>query len=198
MDEEPRADTAQADRPRRSILDMPWNTFLVLLGAIAILIASGVAVALSSFGGANAPPSAPADAGLAAQSESPAGRPPDSLTSVPDGAPTSVATDAPATDSEFTVEAQKLRDELTEHNVPFTDADATAIIAIGEQNVARNIPDLTADDPVITEQVDQMFPHYTRQQRRDVVRCVAEHVEEVIAHRTGDGIQPDERDRQTG
>ena len=85
--------------------------------------------------------------------------------------------------SSFAGEAEKLRDELSEHDVPFTEADVAAIIVIGEEAVARNVPDLTADDPAITERVSQTFPHDTRQQRKDVVRCVAEQTEKVIARR---------------
>jgi hypothetical protein len=100
--------------------------------------------------------------------------------------------------SAFAGEAEKLRDELKEHHVPFTETDVNAIIAIGEEAVARNVPDLSADDPAITERVTQTFPHYTSQQRKVVVRCVAEQVEQVIARQTGDGIPPDQRGRPGG
>ena len=104
----------------------------------------------------------------------------------------------PTVVSAFAGEAEKLRDELKEHHVPFTETDVNAIIAIGEEAVARNVPDLSADDPAITERVNQTFPHYTRQQRKVVVRCVAEQVEQVIARQTGDGIPPDQRGRPGG
>jgi len=100
--------------------------------------------------------------------------------------------------SAFAGEAEKLRGELKEHHVPFNETDVTAIIAIGEEAVARNVPDLSADDLTITERVNQTFPHYTRQQRKVVVRCVAEQVEQVIARQAGDGIPPDQRGRPGG
>ena len=116
--------------------------------------------------------------------------------SQPPPVPSSVALISPTADptvrSAFAGEAEKLRDELREHNVPFTETDVAAIIVIGEEAVARNVPDLRADDPAITERVDQTFPHYTRQQRKDVVRCVAEQTEQVIARQSGDGVPPDQ------
>jgi hypothetical protein len=42
------------------------------------------------------------------------------------------------------------------------------------------------------------FPHYTRQQRKGVVRCVAEQAEVVIARPRGDGTPPDQRERTGG
>jgi hypothetical protein len=99
----------------------------------------------------------------------------------------------PTVVSAFAGEAEKLRDELKEHRVPFTETDVNAIIAIGEEAVARNVADLSADDPAITERVTHTFPHYTNQQRKVVVRCVAEQVEQVIARQSGDGIPPDQR-----
>jgi hypothetical protein len=59
----------------------------------------------------------------------------------------------PSVVNAFAGEAEKLRDELKEHHVPFSETDVTAIIAIGEEAVARNVPDLSADDPAITERV---------------------------------------------
>ena len=104
----------------------------------------------------------------------------------------------PAVVSAFASEADKLRDELREHNVPFTEADVVAILEIGGEAVARNVPDLSADDAAITERVSEAFPQYTRQQRKVVVRCVAEQVEQVIARQSGDGIPPDQRGRTGG
>jgi hypothetical protein len=82
--------------------------------------------------------------------------------------------------------------------VPFTEADVVAILEIGGEAVARNVPDLSADDAAITERVSQAFLQYTRQQRKVVVRCVAEQVEQVIARQSGDGIPPDQRGRTGG
>lgn len=60
----------------------------------------------------------------------------------------------------------------------FTDADANILVDIGDKNVAHNAPVLTADDPVINDQVARAFPRFTEQQRADTVRCLAENVEQ--------------------
>jgi hypothetical protein len=177
---------------------MRWNRFLViLLGAITVLMTAGIAVAL--LAGKDAPQQTSADPEPAhAAPPSPTQQPLDP----PVPASSAAALVSPGADSTvvsaFAGEAEKLRDELKEHRVPFTEADVSAIIVIGEEAVARNVPDLSADDPVITERVGQAFPHYTSQQRKVVVRCVAEQVEQVIARQTGDGIPPDQRGRSGG
>ena len=109
-------------------------------------------------------------------------RPPDDPNLAPD--------DDPAADSAFGVEAQKLLDELRSHDVPFTDADANILVDIGDRNVARGLPDLQADDPEIAGQVGAAFPQYSAQQRGDVVRCLAEYVEQTIARNRGT-VPPD-------
>jgi hypothetical protein len=189
---------AEGRRARRGIGDMRWNRFLViLLGLIAVLATAGIAVAL--LPGNEAPQNTSGNPEPAAAAPpSPTQQPPDN----PAPASSNAALVSPSADptvaSAFAGEAEKLRDELREHHVPFTETDVTAIIAIGEEAVARNVPDLSADDPAITERVNQTFPHYTRQQRKVVVRCVAEQVEQVIARQTGDGIPPDQRGRPGG
>jgi hypothetical protein len=189
---------AEGRRARRGIGDMRWNRFLViLLGLIAVLATAGIAVAL--LPGNEAPQNTSGNPELAAAAPpSPTQQPPDN----PAPASSNAALVSPSADptvvSAFAGEAEKLRGELREHHVPFTETDVTAIIAIGEEAVARNVPDLSADDPAITERVNQTFPHYTRQQRKVVVRCVAEQVEQVIARQTGDGIPPDQRGRPGG
>ena len=112
-------------------------------------------------------------------------RPPDNPSLAPDA--------DPAADSSFGIEAQKLLDELRSHDVPFTDADANILVDIGDKNVARGLPDLRADDPVIADQVAKAFPQYTGQQRADVVRCLAEYVEQTIAKNRGT-VPPDGQD----
>jgi len=52
---------------------------------------------------------------------------------------------------------------------------------------------LSADDPEIADQVAEAFPQYTDQQRADVVRCLAEYVEQTIAANRGT-VPPDEDD----
>ena len=199
--EERTAGDAKDGRRRRSIGDMHWNRFLaILLGLIGVL-AVGITITLLQLdeGSRNASVDpVPAAAAPLPPSDRASALPSQSLPPVP----SSVALVGPSADSTvasaFASEAEKLRDELSEHNVPFTEADVAAIIVIGEEAVARNVPDLRADDPTITERVSESFPHYTRQQRKDVVRCVAEQAEQVIARQTGDGVPPDQRGRTGG
>jgi hypothetical protein len=131
--------------------------------------------------------------GSAAATAAPAGSPIDPSSTRPPDNPALAPNDDPAADSAFGIEAQKLLDELRSHNVPFTDADANILVDIGDRNVARGVPDLSADDPEITDQVAKAFPQYTDQQRADVVRCLAEYVEQTIAANRGT-VPPDEDD----
>ena len=91
---------------------------------------------------------------------------------------------------------EELLDELRSHDVPFTDADANILVDIGDRNVARGVPDLSADDPVIADQIARSFPQYTDQQRADVVRCLAEYVERTVA--ANRGMVPPDGDDHTG
>jgi hypothetical protein len=189
VSEERAGGNAQDGRPRRGIGDIRWNRFLaVLVGVIAVLAAAGITFTL--LPGNEAPP--------AAAPPSPTQLPPTDPVPASSSAPLTTSSANTTVATAFAGEAEKLRDELKEHHVPFNEADVTAIIAIGEEAVARNVPDLSADDPAITERVNQTFPHYTRQQRKVVVRCVAEQVEQVIARQAGDGIPPDQRGRPGG
>jgi hypothetical protein len=176
---------------------MPWNRFLViLLGLLAVLVSAGIAIALLS--GDEAPLQTSNNPEPAAAAPPPTQIPPDDPVPASSSSAVVGSSADPNVASAFAGEAEKLRDELREHHVPFTESDVNAIIAIGEEAVARNVPDLSADDPAITERVDDTFPHYTRQQRKVVVRCVAEQVEQVIARQSGDGIPPDQRGRPGG
>ena len=163
-----------------------WNRAVAAaLGLLGLLIVVGI-VAL--VGGGDDPAPASADGGptrVASPIDPNSPRPPDNPTLAPN--------DDPAADSAFGIEAQKLLDELRSHNVPFSDADANVLVDIGDKNVARGQPDLTADDPEIADQVTRRFPQYTDQQRADVVRCLAEYVEQTIAKNNGT-VPPDGQD----
>jgi hypothetical protein len=192
---------AKDGHSRRSIGDLRWNRFVAILLGLIGLAAAGIVIALPKLDegpqgasiepvSAAATPLPPSHPAAAIPSQSPPPVPSSSVALISPSADSTVA-------AAFASEAEKLRDELREHNVPFSESDVAAIIVIGEEAVARNVADLRADDPAITERVNQSFPHYTRQQRKDVVRCVAEQAEQVIARQTGDGIPPDQR-RRTG
>ena len=192
---------AQDSQSRRNIGDMRWNRFLVIVLGLIGAVAAGIIITLLQLDeGAQNPSVEPVPA--AATPLRPSDRASASPSQSPPPVPSSVALVGPSAASTvaaaFASEAEKLREELREHNVPFTESDVAAIIVIGEEAVARNVPDLRADDPAITERVNQSFPHYTRQQRKDVVRCVAEQAEQVIARESGDGIPPDQRGRTGG
>ena len=177
---------------------MRWNRFLaVVLGLIAVLVTAGITVVL--LPGDEAPQDSSGDTEPAAAAPpSPTQQPP--VDPVPASSSAALVTPSanPTVVAAFAGEAEKVRDELKEHHVPFSETDVTAIIAIGEEAVARNVPDLSADDPAITERVNRTFPHYTPKQRKVVVRCVAEQVEQVIARQAGDGVPPDQRGRPGG
>ena len=84
-------------------------------------------------------------------------------------------------------------DEVRSHDVPFTDADANILVDIGDKNVARGQADLQADDPEISAQVAAAFPQFTDRQHSDVVRCLAEYVEQTVAKNRGT-VPPDGQD----
>lgn len=142
-----------------------------------------------AFAGNSSERSTPAAAGAPSRVASPidpgSTRPPDDPALAPN--------DDPAADSALGIEAQKLLDELRSHDVLFTDADENILVDIGDRNVAHGVPDLSADDPVIADQVVKAFPQYTDQQRADVVRCLAEYVERTIAANRGT-VPPNEDD----
>jgi hypothetical protein len=56
---------------------------------------------------------------------------------------------------------------------------------IGDANIARNQPDLSADDPAIMGQIRVEFPNATDEQVATMTRCTAEYVEREIAMLTG-------------
>ena len=159
---------------------------VVLFGLALLLFAViGFAGGPSKDGAAPAAAAGEAPTRVASPIDPNSTRPPDNPTLAPD--------DDPAADSSFGIEAQKMLDEVRSHDVPFTDADANILVDIGDKNVARGQADLQADDPEIAAQVAAAFPQYTDQQRRDVVRCLAEYVEQTVAKNRGT-VPPDGQD----
>jgi hypothetical protein len=70
-------------------------------------------------------------------------------------------------------------------------------VRIGDANVGRNQPDLTADDPQIRQQLTQAFPNLTDDQAKIETSCLAEYAEREIA-RLHNTMPPDERDDHSG
>lgn len=159
-----------------------------VIGAVVLLLGV-VLFSVIALAGGDEDRSAP----VAAAGATAVGSPIDPNSTRPPDNPTLAPNDDPAADSAFGIEAQKLLDELRSHDVPFTDADANILVDIGDRNVARGVPDLTADDPVVLDQVTKAFPQYTDQQRTDVVRCLAEYVERTLAATRGT-TPPDDDD----
>jgi hypothetical protein len=162
-----------------------WNHAVAVGGLLVVLLMLGVIALVNGGDGDSAPAVAGEPTRVASPIDAGSTRPPDNPSLAPD--------DDPAADSSFGIEAQKLLDELRSHDVPFTDADANILVDIGDKNVARGLPDLQADDSVIADQVTKAFPQYTVQERADVVRCLAEYVEQTIAKNLGT-VPPDGQD----
>lgn len=99
--------------------------------------------------------------------------------------------------SRFGLNAQKLLDEVRSHEIAFSDDDAAKLVQIGDANVARNQPDLTADDPQIRQQLKQAFPNLTDDQAKIETSCLAEYAEREIA-RLHNTAPPDEHDDHSG
>lgn len=162
-----------------------WNHAVAIGGLVAVLLMLGVISLVNGGDDEGAPAAAGQPTRVASPIDPRSTRPPDNPSLAPN--------DDPAAESSFGIEAQKLVDELRSHDVPFTDADSNILVDIGDKNVARGLPDLRADDPVIADQVGKAFPQYTAQQKADVVRCLAEYVEQTIAKNRGT-VPPDGQD----
>jgi hypothetical protein len=87
--------------------------------------------------------------------------------------------------SAFGVNAQRLLDEMRTHKPDITDEEVNKLVLIGDANIARNVPDLAADDPMIVQQVRAQFPNATPEQVATMARCVAEFTERQLAMRNG-------------
>ena len=167
---------------------------LGLVGGLAVLVV-GLVMALTFLRPDARDDPAPAPAPAAAPSAPPVananGQP------IPGPTPASPPVAQAQASSRFGLNAQKLLDEVRSHGITFSDGDAAKLVQIGDANVARNQPDLTADDPQIRQQLKQEFPSLTDDQAKIETSCLAEYVEREIArqHHT---VPPDESDDHGG
>jgi hypothetical protein len=164
---------------------------LGLIGGLAVLVI-GLVVALAFLrpdarDGAAPAPAAPSAPPVANANGQP----------VPGPTPASPPVAQAQASSRFGLNAQKLLDEVRSHGITFSDDDAAKLVQIGDANVARNQPDLTADDPQIRQQLKQMFPNLTDDQAKIETSCLAEYAEREIA-RQHNTVPPDERDDHGG
>ena len=165
---------------------------LGMVGGLAVLVL-GLLVALAFLrpdardGAAAAPAAAPSAPPVANANGQP----------IPGPTPASLPVVEAQASSRFGLNAQKLLDEVRSHGISFSDEDAAKLVQIGDANVARNQPDLTADDPQIRQQLMQAFPRLTEDQAEIETRCLAEYAEREIAllHNT---TPPDEGDDHDG
>ena len=164
---------------------------LGLIGGFAVLVI-GLVIALALLRPGTRDEPAPAPAAPSAPPVANANGQP-----VPGPTPASPPVAQAQASSRFGLNAQKLLDEVRSHGITFSDDDAAKLVQIGDANVARNQPNLTADDPQIRRQLTQMFPSLTDDQAKIETSCLAEYVEREIArqHHT---VPPDERDDHVG
>jgi hypothetical protein len=150
------------------------------LGAVAFLRGSGPDPAT-----ALAPPPAPAAVV-------------DTETTQP-GVPAEVQVpDGPAPDvGPFGIDGQALLEEVASHQVPLQQSDQQKLIDIGNRAVARDVPDLPADDPQIRSDLQAAFPGWSEQNYVDATRCAAEYAERLIARNDGT-VPPDSDDHHGG
>ena len=106
--------------------------------------------------------------------------------------------DGPAPDvGPFGIDGQALLDEVASHQVPLQQADQQKLIDIGNRAVARDVPDLPADDPQIRRDLQAAFPGWSDQNYVDASRCAAEYAERLIARNDGT-VPPDSDDHHGG
>jgi hypothetical protein len=148
-------------------------------------------------------PPAPADAAQAAPMATPTAAPSappvanEKGDPVPGPTPGSPPVAQAQAGSRFNLNGQKLLNEMRTHNPNITDDEAAKLVRIGDANIARNQPDLSADDPAIMGQIRVEFPNATDEQVATMTRCTAEYVEREIAMLTGTD-PPDQGDDHGG
>jgi hypothetical protein len=130
---------------------------LGLIGGLAVLVI-GLVMALAFLRPDARDDAAPAAAPSAPPVANANGQP------MPGPTPASPPVAQAQASSRFGLNAQKLLDEVRSHGITFSDDDAAKLVQIGDANVARNQPDLTADDPQIGRQLKRRAG-----QDRDVV-----------------------------
>ncbi len=149
------------------------------LGAVAFLL-TGTDPTVAA---APTPPAAPAADTQTTQPGVPAS------VQVPDGP-------APAV-GPFGIDGQALLAEVASHQVPLQQADQQKLVDIGNRAVARDDPDLPADDPQIRTDLQAAFPGWSEQNYVDATRCAAEYAERLIARNDGT-VPPDSDDHGGG
>jgi hypothetical protein len=97
----------------------------------------------------------------------------------------------------FGIDGQALLEEVASHQVPLQQADQQKLIDIGNRAVARDAPDLRADDPQIRRDLQAAFPGWSEQNYVDATRCAAEYAERLIARNDGT-VPPDSDDHGGG
>ena len=112
---------------------------LGLVGGLAVLVV-GLVMALTFLRPDARDDAAPAAAPSAPPVANANGQP------IPGPTPASPPVAQAQASSRFGLNAQKLLDEVRSHGITFSDGDAAKLVQIGDANVARNQPDLTADD----------------------------------------------------
>jgi hypothetical protein len=161
---------------------------LLLLAAVGLGVVATLGVAASLRGSDPIPAAAP-----------PAPAPVVDVVTTQPGVPASVQVpDGPAPDvGPFGIDGQALLDEVASHQVPLQQADQQKLVDIGNRAVARDDPDLPADDPQIRTDLQAAFPGWSEQNYVDATRCAAEYAERLIARNDGT-VPPDSDDHGGG
>ena len=184
----PNGMTTAPPRPPRTFADrvsgMRFRTVALVAGLAAVLL--GLVASLAFLWPADPAP-APPGASVDTQVVPPeAAKAPGAV----------VPPDGPDPDQPpFGIDARSLLDEVRSHAVPLADTDAQRLVDIGNRAVARNQPDLPADDPEIRRDLRAAFPGWSAENYSDSTRCVAEYAERVIARNAGT-VPPDSDDHQ--
>jgi hypothetical protein len=162
---------------------------LLLVAAVGLGVVATLGVAASLRGSDPIPAAAPA----------PAPAPVVDIVTTQPGVPAEVQVpDGPAPDvGPFGIDGQALLEEVASHQVPLQQGDQQKLVDIGNRAVARDAPDLQADDPQIRGDLQAAFPGWSEQNYVDATRCAAEYAERLIARNDGT-VPPDSDDHHGG